>query len=69
MNADEDITVSTILAQAKLAALPLTEEEAAQLLTGVRRNRLMAQAVRRLLVDPVTEPAPVFALSPDAGGN
>ncbi len=55
----EEVTLSSIQAQARLVGLPLTEDEAAQLLAGVRRNQLMAQAVRRLN-ETVTEPAPVF---------
>jgi hypothetical protein len=39
--------------------LPLTEEEAGQLLKGVTRNREMAQTVRKVIEAPV-EPAPVF---------
>jgi hypothetical protein len=60
MTADEDITLETVKAHARAVGLPLPDEDAEVLVTGVRRTRAMAEAVRRL-VTPGVEPAPVFA--------
>jgi hypothetical protein len=52
----DEPTVEEILARAADAGLPMTEEEARQLRTGVRRIRAMAEEVRAL-VTPEVEPA------------
>jgi hypothetical protein len=57
---EENRTVESILAGAKHAGLPLTQEEAADLVKGVARMRDMARTVRELL-ESTTEPAPVFS--------
>ena len=59
MTTDNQPTVQSIMADARLAGLPLTEEEAGQLLKGVRRNREMAETVRKV-IEASVEPAPVF---------
>jgi hypothetical protein len=53
-------SVEDILAGARQAELPLTRDEAAELVKGVGRMREMARSVRELLSE-TTEPAPVFA--------
>ena len=60
MASEELPTVESILAGAKHAGLPLSEDEAAELVKGVGRMRDMARAVRALL-ESTTEPAPVFS--------
>ena len=60
MATEEQPTVESILAGAKRAGLPLTEEEAAELVKGVARMQDMARTVRSLL-QSTTEPAPVFS--------
>ena len=60
MASEEQPTVESILAGAKHAGLPLTEDEAAELVKGVGRMQDMARTVRSLL-EPATEPAPVFS--------
>ena len=62
MTANEPPTVESILAGAKHAGLPLTEEEAAELIKGVARMQDMARTVRSLL-ESTTEPAPIFSPS------
>jgi hypothetical protein len=54
--ADDEPTVEEILGHAAWAGLPLTEDEARQLQTGVRRIRGMAAEVRAL-VTPEDEPS------------
>ena len=60
MTANEQPTVESILAGARHAGLPLTEEEAAELVKGVARMQDMGRTVRNLL-ESTTEPAPVFS--------
>jgi hypothetical protein len=60
MVSDEQPTVESILTGAEHAGLPLTEEEAAELIKGVARMRDMARSLRSLL-ESTTEPAPVFS--------
>jgi hypothetical protein len=60
MTANEQPTVESILAGARYAGLPLTKEEAAELIKGVARMQDMARTVRTLL-ESTTEPAPVFS--------
>ena len=60
MTSGEQPTVESILAGAKRVGLPLTEEEAAELVKGVGRMQEMASKVRSLL-ESTTEPAPVFS--------
>jgi hypothetical protein len=60
MASDELPSVESILAGAKLAGLPLTDEEAAGMVKGVGRMKDMARVVRDLL-ESTTEPAPVFS--------
>lgn len=68
MTAANEPTTESLLEDAKALGLPLTEEEATRLLTGVKRNLQMAESVRSLLA-LVIEPAPVFnAGSNDKGG-
>jgi hypothetical protein len=57
---EDELEVQSILAGARQAGLPLTEEEAAELVKGVARLHEMAAGLRELLSDTV-EPAPVFA--------
>jgi hypothetical protein len=58
--ADDQIDVESILAGAKQAGMPLTAEEAADLVKGVARNKEMARTVRSLLESTI-EPAGVFS--------
>jgi hypothetical protein len=53
------VTADSILTHAQSIGLPLSVEEAAKMLVGVRRTREMADAVRRL-VGAEVEPAGVF---------
>jgi hypothetical protein len=56
----EEPSVEAILAVAAWTGLPLTEEEAAELVKGLTRMRDMARSVRELL-ESTTEPAVVFS--------
>ena len=60
MDSVQKPTVESVLAGAMHAGLPLTEEEAAELVKGVGRMQDMARTVRGLLAS-TTEPAPVFS--------
>ncbi len=60
MTSKEQPTVESILVGAERIGLPLTREEAAELVKGVGRMQDMASKVRSLL-DSTTEPAPVFS--------
>jgi hypothetical protein len=57
--ADDEPIVESILEEARQAGLPLTEEEAAELVKGVARMREMGRTVRGFL-DQTMEPAAVF---------
>jgi hypothetical protein len=56
---DKGPTAESILAEAQRMSLPLTPEEAAELVKGVSRMQEMARNVRTLISD-ATEPAPSF---------
>ena len=58
--ANDEIDVESILVAARRAGLPLTEEEAANLVKGVTRMQEMAHRVRELLKES-DEPAVVFS--------
>ena len=60
MTSEIQPTVESILAGARHVGLPLTEEEAAELIKGIGRMQDMARNVRSLL-ESTTEPAPVFS--------
>ena len=60
MVSEELPSVESMLAGAKLAGLPLTDEEAAGMVKGVGRMKDMGRVVRGLL-ESTTEPAPVFS--------
>ena len=66
MSADDELTLETVKAHARLVGLPLPDDDAAALVIGARRTRSMAEGVRRLVTEQV-EPAPVFA--PRAAGE
>ena len=62
MASEEPPSVESILAGAKLAGLPMTDDEAAEMVKGVGRMMDMTRTVRALL-ESTTEPAPVFSPS------
>jgi Asp-tRNA(Asn)/Glu-tRNA(Gln) amidotransferase C subunit len=55
----DEVTLETVQAGAELARLPLTPEEAQEILPGVQRMKQMAESVRSLM-DASLEPASVF---------
>jgi hypothetical protein len=63
--ASNDPDIESILAHARRAGLPLTKEEAAELVKGVSRMHEMARRVRELLND-TDEPAVTFSPLPEA---
>ena len=64
----EDPSVDALRTVAEQVGLPLTEDEAAQLLTAVRRDRDTVRELRKL-VSPETEPAPIFRALPAIPGD
>jgi hypothetical protein len=60
MTSDNQVDVQSILAGAQRAGMPLTADEAAELVKGIGRNKDMARTVRSLL-ESTTEPAGVFS--------
>ena len=57
-----EMSLDELKRQAELAGLTLNEEEAAQLLPGVNRNRRQAETVRSYLADH--EETPAFTFEP-----
>ena len=57
-----EMSLDELKRQAELAGLPLTEEEASQILPGVNRNRRQAEVVRSFLADH--EETPAFSFEP-----
>ena len=55
----EEPTVESLLQGAAESGLPLTREEAEKLLPGIKRNRAMAEEVRKLVTKDL-EPAVTF---------
>ena len=55
----EEPTVDSLLQGAAESGLPLTREEAEKLLPGIKRNRAMAEEVRKLVTKDL-EPAVTF---------
>ena len=68
MTTGDEITLQSIQEAAAQKGLALTEEEAAKLLNGVRRNRAMADHLRGL-IGPDIEPALTFAVPPPRSGK
>ena len=60
----EEPTVEALLQTAAEKGLPLTKDEAEKLLPGIKRNRAMAEEVRKVLTKDL-EPAVTF----EAGGR
>lgn len=60
---DEEPSVESVQQRAAQNGLPLTEDEASQLLAGVKRTREMVRRLRDL-VRPELEPASIFAARP-----
>ena len=59
MTRQEELTTETVQANAAQAGLSLSNDEAQELLNGIKRNRDMAMQVRAL-VTPASEPRPIF---------
>ena len=55
----EEPTVESVLRTAAEAGLPLTQDEAEKLLPGIKRNRGMAEDVRKILTKDL-EPAVIY---------
>ena len=68
MAARDELDVESLRMLAENAGLSLTEEEAAELLTGVKRNIQMADVARRV-ISPETEPASVFRVTQSKAGG
>jgi hypothetical protein len=60
MTQREDLTLDDLKRQARIAGLPLTDQEAEALLAGVNRNRAQAVICRDFIEDHETTPAGVF---------
>jgi hypothetical protein len=55
-----EVTLEWVKAQAELAGLPLTEDEAKALIPGITRNRAQAQIARSFLTEHETPPSATF---------
>jgi hypothetical protein len=59
MTSENDLTIDAARLIARQAGLTLTDDELQDLLTGIKRTRMMAQAGRTLLRSEL-EPSPRF---------